>query len=50
MAVSVAALNAPGKPPGHALIRLAGFSTPPADPRFRITREGYPTANLGPNG
>lgn len=50
MAISVSAVNAPGQPPGHALIRFQGLAAAPADPRFRITREGYPTANLGPGG
>lgn len=50
MALSVSARNAPGKPPGHALIVLSGLAAAPTDPRFRISREGYPTGSLGPAG
>jgi hypothetical protein len=50
LAISVTAQNAPGRQAGHALIRFQGLASPPTDPRFRITREGYPTANLGPHG
>jgi hypothetical protein len=50
MALSVSARNAPGKPSGFALIVLHGPDGAVADPRFRISREGYPTANLGTGG
>lgn len=35
---------------GHALIRIAGLSTAPADARFAIQREGWQRGVLGPDG
>ena len=35
---------------GHARIIIEGLTAPPADPAFRIIREGYPTPNLGRRG
>lgn len=36
--------------PNHARIVIDGLSALPADPGFRIIREGYPTPNLGRRG
>jgi hypothetical protein len=35
---------------GHALIRIAGLATTPADPRFAIQRDGWQRGVLGPDG
>ena len=35
---------------GHAIILLQGVMEPPADPRFRILREGWAKGTLGPEG
>jgi hypothetical protein len=35
---------------GHALIRIAGLATTPADPRFAILRDGWQRGVLGPDG
>jgi hypothetical protein len=35
---------------GHAIILLQGVMEPPADPRFRILREGWGKGTLGPEG
>ena len=35
---------------GHAIILLQGVMDPPADPRFRILREGWAKGTLGPDG
>lgn len=35
---------------GHAIILLQGMMTLPADPRFRIQREGWAKGTLGPDG
>lgn len=35
---------------GHAIILLQGVMQPPADPRFRILREGWAKGTLGPDG
>lgn len=35
---------------GHAIVLLQGVMTPPADPRFRILREGWAKGTLGPDG
>lgn len=35
---------------GHAILLLKGVAEPPADPRFRILREGWAKGTLGPDG
>lgn len=35
---------------GHAIVLLQGVMAPPADPRFRILREGWAKGTLGPDG
>ena len=35
---------------GHAIILLQGVMVLPADPRFRILREGWGKGTLGPDG
>src|SRR5688500_13530429 len=40
----------PTRPLGHARIVLEGLPRPPADARFCIRREGYPSPNLGLHG
>lgn len=35
---------------GHAILLLQGLTEPPADPRFRILREGWSKGTLGPDG
>jgi len=35
---------------GHAIVLLQGVTAPPADPRFRILREGWAKGTLGPDG
>ena len=35
---------------GHALVIITGLAAAPARPKFRISREGYDRAQMGPNG
>ena len=41
----------PSQPPGYALVRIPGRAASGlADPRFRLTRDGYEAGTLGPGG
>ncbi len=49
--IAVRAAADPAHPEGgHAIILLQGVMDPPADPRFRIQREGWAKGTLGPDG
>ena len=49
--IAVRAAADPAHPEGgHAIILLQGVMAPPADPRFRILREGWAKGTLGPDG
>ena len=49
--IAVRAAADPAHPEGgHAIILLQGVIDPPADPRFRILREGWAKGTLGPEG
>jgi hypothetical protein len=49
--IAVRAAADPAHPEGgHAIILLQGVMDPPADPRFRILREGWAKGTLGPDG
>ncbi len=49
--IAVRAAADPAHPEGgHAIILLQGVMEPPADPRFRILREGWAKGTLGPDG
>lgn len=49
--IAVRAAADPAHPEGgHAIILLQGVMSQPADPRFRILREGWAKGTLGPEG
>lgn len=49
--IEVLAAADPAHPEGgHAVLLLRGVAEPPADPRFRILREGWTKGTLGPEG